>query len=84
MENQYSHKVQKLYKISGFGLIKNNQPGDLDQALLKNIVFEAKELALMMISLVLGVGLISRSPFTSHLTSMKLVAILVIICRLAY
>lgn len=30
MEQQYSHNVQKLYKTPGFGLIKSNQPGNLD------------------------------------------------------
>lgn len=84
MEQRYSHEVQKLCRTSGFGLIKSNQPGNLDRALLENIVFEAKELAPMMTSLVLSVGPTSRSPLTSHLASMKLLAILVIICRSAH
>lgn len=84
MEQRYDHKVQKLYRTSGFGLVKSNQPGDLDQAPLENVVSEAKELAPMMTSLVLGVGPTSKSPLSSHLSSMKLLAILVIICRSAH
>ena len=84
IEQRYSYKVQKLCKTSGFGLIKSNQPGDLYRALLENIIFEAKELALMMTSLVLGVGPTSRSLLTFHLASMKLLAILVIIYRSAH
>ncbi len=84
MEQQYGHEVQKLYKTPGFGLIKSNQPGNLDREPLENVVLEAKDIAPMMNSLVLGVGPTSRSSLTSHLASMKLLAILVIICRSAH
>lgn len=84
IEQQYGHKVQRLCRTPGFGLIKNNQPEDLDQAHLENVVSEAKKLAPMMTRLRLGVGPTSRSPLTSHLISIKLLVILVIICKSAH
>lgn len=84
IKQRYSHKVQKLCRTSGFGLIKNNQSGDPNQASLENLIFEAKELAPIMTSLVFGIIPILRSLLTSHLALMKLLAILVIICKSAY
>ncbi len=84
IEQQYGHKVQKLCKTSGFGLIKSNQLGNLDQKLLENVILEAKDIASIMNSLVLGVDPTLRSFLISHLASMKLLTILVIICRSAY
>ena len=85
MEKRYNREVQALYKTSGFGSIKCNHPGDLDRAPLESIVSQAKETAPLMMSLVSSVGLATTtSSTTSHLASMKLVAILVIMCRSAH
>ena len=84
MEQQYGHKIPKLCKTLGFGLIKNNQLGNLDWISLKIIIFETKKLVLMMTSLVLGISFISKSVLISYLTSMKLFAIFVIIYRLVH
>lgn len=84
IEQQYDHKVQKLCKTPGFGLMKSNQPRDLDQESLENVVFEVKDIALMINSLMLSIGPISRSPLTSHLASMKLLAMFINICRSAH
>ena len=51
---------------------------------MDTIVNQAKETAPLLISLVLSVGPTSRSPLTFHLVSIKLVTILVILCRSAY
>lgn len=64
--------------------MKSNQLGDLDQVSLEYIVSKAKKLASIITSLVLGTGLILKSSLTSHLVSMKLLAIFVIIYRSAY
>lgn len=61
--------------------MKSNQLGDLDQASLEYIVSKAKKLASIITSLILGTGLTLKSPLTSHLVSMKLLAIFVIIYR---
>ncbi len=87
MEKRYNCEVQTLCKNSGFRSIKCNQPGDLDRALLESIVNQVKETVPLMTSLVFSVGLItttSSTHLTSHLASMKLIAILVIICRSAH
>lgn len=64
--------------------MKSNQLRDLDQASLNYIVSKAKKLASIITSLVFGTGLTLKSPLTSHLVSMKLLAIFVIIYRSAY
>ena len=85
IEKRYSREMQALYKILGFGSIRCNQPGDLDWVFLESIISQAKETALLITSLVLNIGLtISTTPLISHLISMKLVAIFVIICRSTY
>lgn len=84
IKQQYDQKVQKCYRTPRFGLIKINQLGDLDSVPLENIISEAKKLTSIMTSLIFGVGSTLKSPLTSYLASMKLLAILVIICRSAY
>ncbi len=44
-EKRYDREIQALYKTLGFGLIKCNQPGDLDWAPLESIVNQAKKVA---------------------------------------
>ena len=84
MEKQYGYEVEKLCKSSGFGLANRNRPGDLDREPLKQIVTQAKKTAPLMTSLVLGMRPTANTRLTSHLASMKLVAILVIICKSAH
>ena len=86
IEKRYGREVQKLCKSSGFGLIKNREDsGDLDREPLEKIVSQAKETAPLLTSLVLSIGpTTSLTSVTTHLASMKLVAILVILCRSAH
>ena len=87
IEKRYGRNVQKLCKSSGFGLIKSSkeESGVLDQEPVKKIVGQAKETASLLTSLVFNVGLTTSSTsVTIHLAFMKLVAILVILCRSAY
>lgn len=65
-------------------MIKNNQPGDLNQVSLENVVFKAKKLISIMTSLILRINPTSKTLLTFYLTSMKLLAILVMICRLTH
>lgn len=84
MEQRYGHKVQRLCKTLGFRLIKSNQLRDLDQVPLENIISEVEELAPMMTSLVFSDNLTLKSPLTSYSALIKLLAIFIIICRLAH
>ena len=83
MEKRYGQEVQKLCQTSGFGLACSNK-GDVDRGPLEMMVTSAKETAPLLTSLMLSVGPLSKSAVTSHLTSMKLLAILVILCRSAH
>lgn len=76
--------MQKLYQIFRFSLIKSNQFDDLDENFLENIVLEVKYIVLIMTSLVLSIGFLSKSYLTFHLVLIKFLIILVIICMLAY
>lgn len=84
MEKRYSHKVQKLCRSSGFGRVDKRRSGDLDREPFEDIVNQAKETAPLRTSMVLGVRPSSDTRLTSHLASMKLIAILVIMCRSAH
>lgn len=85
MEKCHNYKVQALCKISDFTSIKRNQPRNLDRVPLKSIVTKAKEIVSLMTNLLLSVGLIITSTsFTSHPDLIKLVTILIIICKLAH
>lgn len=85
MESRYGREVQKLCKSPGFGMIKNLKSGTLDREPLETIVSQAKEKAPLLTSLVLSIGPTTFStPHTSHLALMKLVTILVIMCRSAH
>lgn len=83
IEQRYSHKVQKLYKTPWFELIKNNQLRDLDWATLDNIISELKKLILIIASFILSASPILKILLTSHLASIKLLAIFVIIYKSA-
>lgn len=86
MEKRYGHKVKKLCKSSGFCLIKNKeQSGILDWEPLEKIVNQPKETTSLLMSSVLSVGLTTfLTSVTTYPTSMKLVAIFVILCILAH
>ena len=84
IEKCYAQKVQKLCRTPSFVLARNNRPGDVDREPLETIVANIKETAPLLTSLMLSVGPTSRSAMTSHLVSMKLLAILVILCRSAH
>ncbi len=84
IKKRYNRKFQALCKTSSFGSIRYNPLRDLDGTPLESIVSQAKEAALLMTSLVFSVSLTtttSSTPLTSHLALMKLVAILIIMCR---
>lgn len=85
MEKQYSREIQNLYISSGFGLIKSKESSVLDREPLETIVSKAKETAPLLISLILSVEpTTSSASITTHLAFMKLIAILVILYKLAH
>ena len=84
MEQRYNQEVKRLCKTSGFAMLQTGQPGDIDRDPLEEIVDQVENTALMLSSLVRSVGPTSRSTMTSQLVSIKLVAILIILCRLAH
>lgn len=81
MERRYTHKVQKLCKSSGFGQVDKGRRRDLDQEPLKSIVNQTKETAPLITSIMLSLRSNSNTCLTSHLASMKLLAVLVIMWR---
>lgn len=86
IEKQYSYEVQKLCKSSGFGLIKNEKKFSiLDLEPSEKILNLVKVTTLLLISLVFSVESITFSTsVTIYLASIKLIAIFVILCRLAH
>lgn len=83
MEKRYGQEIQKLCQISSFGMTCSSK-GDVDREPLELMITSAKEKAPLLTSLVKSVGPLSKSAMTSHLASMKLLAILVILCRSAH
>ncbi|MCJ1346491.1 hypothetical protein MMC31_004708, partial [Peltigera leucophlebia] len=85
-EKRYGEEVQALCKTPGFGLISSGtRPGEINKASLEGIVKLAKTKAPIVASLVRSVGpLRARSLNHNHLIGMKLVTILVILCRSAH
>ena len=83
MEKRYGQEIQKLCQTSSFGMAYNSK-GDVDREPLEIIVTIAKERTPLLMSLVQSVGPLSKSAMTFHLASMKLLAILVILCRSAH
>ena len=84
IENHYNCEIHKLCKTSCFGAINKKAPvGTVDKGPINEVVEKAKSKAPMISSMVFGVGLSSRN-LPSHLMTMKLIAILVILCRSAY
>lgn len=62
-------------------MLQIGQPGDVDQSLLKKIVDQTDNTTPMLSSLIRSVRPKSRLAITSQLVSMKLVAILIILCK---
>lgn len=84
LEKRYAHEVQSLCKTPSFGLVDYTAiPRDLDKAPLEEIVSVATTTAPLLTSLVACAGP-ARKNARSHLNRMKLVAILVILCRTAH
>ena len=83
MQKRYGREVQTLYKTLAFGMVTNLHSGQINRGPLETIVSDAKTKAPLFSSLVSSVGPSSSSSSTnSHLLSMKIVAILVIlICQ---
>ena len=86
LEKCYCQKVQNLCRTPCFGAAKT-EPGVLDQHPLEEIIGVSSKKAPLFCYLVLSLGPTScSSSFSSdtHLVSMKIVAVLVILCRLAH
>ena len=81
IQKRYGKEVQTLCKTSAFGIVTNSCPGEIDWRPLENIINDARTKAPLLSSLVVSVGPSSSSSTHSHLISMKIVAILVILCR---
>lgn len=97
VEKRYAQEIQSLYKTPFFGLAMKNisgkstsSPGEVDQRSLKNIIKEAQEKAPLLNSMIMTVRPSSRrtsstsSAAYSRLVGMKIVTILVILCRSAH
>ena len=83
MEKRYNQEVQKLCQLSSFGLACSTKK-NVNQRPLGMMMAILKETAPLLTSLVLGVGSLTKSTMTLHLTLIELLAILVIFCRLTY
>lgn len=92
LEKRYGQEIQTLCKTPSFGLATDSKscPGEVDQRPLENIIKEAQEKAPLLGSMIMSVGPSSRQTLSasnanySQLISMKIVAILVILCRSAH
>lgn len=84
IQKRYGKEIQTLCKTSAFGMITNSCPGEINHRPLESIVNDARTKAPLLSSLVIGVGPSSSSSTYSHLVSMKIVAILVILCHSAH
>lgn len=81
MEKRYTHKVQKLCKSSE---VDKSRPGNLNQEPFKSIINQAKEIAPLITSIILSLRSNSNICLTSHLASIKLLAVLIFMCRSAH
>lgn len=80
----YGKEVQQLCKTKRFGFVDKNNFGDFDWALLEGLVNIAKTTVPMLTSLVNSIGLLIISSNSAHLVSIKLMVILVVLCRSAH
>lgn len=86
IKKRYGRKVQKLCKALGsaIGMIKITSTGDVNRAPLEVIIPQSEMAAPLIASIMQSVGPLSRSTAAMQLVSMKLVAILAILCQLAH
>lgn len=86
LEKRYRREIQSLCRTSCFGAVKT-EPGVIDKHPLEDIVDVSLKKAPLLCSLVIGVGPTSCFPSSTsdlHLVSMKVIAVLVILCRSAH
>ena len=86
MAKHYDQEIQSLCKTPAFGLVKNSESslGIADQHPLNDIAEVGHENAPLLSSIVKSVGVSSQKSSSSLLVSMKMVAILAILCRSAH
>lgn len=80
----YGKEVQQFCKTKGFEFVDKSSFGDVDQAPLEGLVDIAKTTAPMLTSLVNSIGPLTTSLNSAYLVSIKLIAILVVLCRSAH
>lgn len=84
LEKRYNQEIQSLCKTPNFGIVTPGlRPGEINKKPLIEIVDLAQKKALQLTSMILSIDLSCRSS-DLHVVSMKLVTILVILCRLAH
>lgn len=85
-ENRYAREVQALCKTEGFGMVDISCPGDVNRTLLESIVSVATNTAPLLCKMITAVGLSSwHTPANaSHLAAIRIVSVLVILCRSAH
>ena len=86
IEKRYCREIQQLCRTPSFGPM-NLEPGIIDKQPLENIVAVATEKAPLLSSMVYGVRPTSClwcRLSSLHLVSMKLIAVLIILCHLAH
>lgn len=87
IESKYSNEVQKLYRSFGFGQTDKNWLGNLNQEPLEDILNQAKKTAPLLTNMVLGLNSNFDAYLSSYLAfhqgSMKLLSILLVMCKLA-
>lgn len=76
--------MQKLCKTPGFGRIDKGWLKDLNKESFDDIVNQIKETAPLITNMMLSLRFISNIYLTSHLVSMKLLAVLIIMYRSAH
>lgn len=85
LEKRYNKEIQQLCKTTGFGTVDKGSPGVVDKSPLDNIIEIATEKAPLISSMVSSVGPESyQYSINAQIVSMKLIAILVILCQTAH
>lgn len=87
IEKYYSCGMQVFCKSLNFKSIRYNQPENLNWASLESIINQAKEISLIIMSLLFNMRISTTTSITLFIFQvalMKLVTILVILCKLAY
>ncbi|MCJ1471086.1 hypothetical protein MMC07_009734 [Pseudocyphellaria aurata] len=86
VEKRYRREVQQLCKTSSYGIIIDADQGEFDQKLLEAIVSEARDTAPHHTNFVLSVNPVScgTTEYGEHVTNMKTVAVLAILCKTAH